>query len=85
MAAGRTRSLLYATAAYAAPFTLIQTVINIFPHVIYIEYILYAYEIVLGVMAVKAVNRVGRVGAIFSYLILLVPLLDIVFRKVMGL
>jgi len=70
--------LIYATAAYAAPLSLISSVVSGIPIVRYIGFVIGIYGIVLNVMAVKAVHQFSWGKAIISSLVIWV-LLAILF------
>ena len=56
---GSYSKLVYTFAAFAAPLTLVATVLGTFPIIGLLQFPLWLYQLVLSVIAVKAVNQIG--------------------------
>ncbi|MCC7446354.1 MAG: YIP1 family protein [Anaerolineae bacterium] len=75
---GNYDKLIYATAAYAAPLSLVSSVVSGIPIVRYIGFVIGIYGLVLNVIAVKAVHQFSWGKAVMSSLVIWV-LLAILF------
>ena len=76
---GTYASMVYATAGYLAPMSLISSLISGIPLVNCLGIFLAIYYIVLGVISVKAVNKIGWGQAAISYFALPVLVFGITF------
>jgi hypothetical protein len=75
---GTFSQLVYAFAAYEAPLTLVSGVLGAIPFVIFLNFFLGIYGIVLNVIAVKAVHRFGWGKAIVSSMVILFGILVLI-------
>jgi hypothetical protein len=75
---GTYRELVYATAAYLAPLSLIESVVGEIPVFNYLLIPLALYGIALNVIAVKAVNRFGWGSAIAASVLVFVGIVVMV-------
>lgn len=81
---GTYSELVYAFAAFAAPLTLITSVLSPIPFINLLNIPLGIYGIVLNVIAVKAVNKFGWGQAIASSVLILIAILVLVACVVIG-
>jgi hypothetical protein len=72
---GTYTQLAYAVAAYAAPLSLVSTIISVIPGINILVWLIGLYGLVLNVTAVKAVNKFGWGPAIISSAVIIIALL----------
>lgn len=75
---GTYSKLLYTTAAFSAPLTIVSTIIGAIPSVGLLNIVLALYAIVLDVLTIKAVNQFGWGKAILSSIVIWLLLLILV-------